>query len=669
MISTGFKGFDEVITGLRKGDNVVWQVGRIEEYVEFAKAFTRAAGENKKVIYMRFSSHEPLFRSDEKVKTYQLDAAAGFESFTTSVTDIISKEGRGAYYVFDCLSDLLPAWATDLAIGNFFVVACPYLFELDTIAYFAILRDQHSFKTVARIRETTQLLIDVYDCEGACYVHPLKVWNRYTRTMFLPHMKEGDRFLPLTDSANAARLLSHIMERKEDDPKRNLDYWDRLFLDAAELIHKGVSQREKDKMCDRLSRIMVTRDSKIMALVKKNFTLEDLLMIKPRLIGTGFIGGKAAGMLLARAILLREKPLDWAGFSEAHDSFYVGSDVFYTYLVQNGWWKLRMAQKTSEGYFDVAGVLKEKMLFGKFPDEVMEQFQQMIEYFGTSPMIVRSSSLLEDGFGNAFAGKYESIFCPNQGTPEERYLKFAEAVRKVYASTMSEEALNYRLERGLHERDEQMALLIQRVSGAYHKSYFFPDMAGVGISYNTYVWNEKMDARAGMLRLVAGLGTRAVNRVEGDYARIVALDEPLLRPYSEMNDVRRFSQHEVDVIDIKDDSLKAVSFSQLLSEGLDWNVEEFAVKDEEITARMRQGAEDGKEYWVLTFDRLLSKSPLAAIFQKALKALEREYQSPVDIEFTVNFIKDGSFKINLLQCRPLQTRGLGKKVDIPAAIP
>ena len=44
----------------------------------------------------------------------------------------------------------------------------------------------------------------------------------------------------------------------------------------------------------------------------------------------------------------------------------------------------------------------------------------MLEYYGQSPIIVRSSSLLEDGFGNAFTGKYESVFCPNQGSPEER---------------------------------------------------------------------------------------------------------------------------------------------------------------------------------------------------------------------------------------------------------
>ena len=102
--------------------------------------------------------------------------------------------------MFDCLSDLQSAWATDLMLGNFFSITCPYLFELDTIAYFALLRNNHSFKTVARIRETTQLLIDVYNTETSVYIHPLKVLNRYTPTMFFPHLKKGKTFTPIINS-------------------------------------------------------------------------------------------------------------------------------------------------------------------------------------------------------------------------------------------------------------------------------------------------------------------------------------------------------------------------------------------------------------------------------------------------------------------------------------
>ena len=136
----------------------------------------------------------------------------------------------------------------------------------------------------------------------------------------------------------------------------------------------------------------------------------------------------------------------------------------------------------------------------------------MLEYYGQSPVIVRSSSLLEDGFGNAFAGKYESVFCANAGSMEERLQEFENAVRVVYASTMSRSALDYRLRRGLDRKDEQMALLVQRVSGSHYGDYFMPCAAGVGYSYSAYRFLETLNPGAGMLRLVMGLGTSAVDR-------------------------------------------------------------------------------------------------------------------------------------------------------------
>ncbi|MDD5671895.1 MAG: PEP/pyruvate-binding domain-containing protein [Candidatus Omnitrophica bacterium] len=671
-VSTGLKGFDKIINGLRKGDNVVWQVDCIEDYFHFALSFIEhSLQENKKLVYIRFANHAPLVEpSDSRITTYQLSAYEGFESFATKIHSIISQEGPGTYYVFDCLSDLLSAWATDLMIGNFFVVTCPYLFELDTIAYFALLRERHSHKTIARIRETTQLLLDVYHCENTRYCHPIKVWNRYSPTMFLPHVEENNQFIPLTNSLDATRLFAHIFRDREQSAIRKLDYWDQLFLDAENLTKENLSSEDKDKLLQKLCGIMLSREEKITQLIKKNLALEDLLQIKSRLIGTGYIGGKSIGMLVARSILSKDVTHQWTDLLEPHDSFYIGSDVFYTYVVINGWWKLFMQQKTDEGYFKIAAVLREKMLQGKFSEEIREQFYQIIEYFGQSPFIVRSSSLLEDSYGNAFAGKYESIFCVNQGTPEERYQKLEEAVRRVFASTMNEDALAYRLQRGLSKHDEQMALLVQRVSGAYHGHYFFPDIAGVGVSYNAFVWNKGLDPKAGMLRLVFGLGTRAVNRVEGDYPRMVAMDAPMQRPHGGLEDARTYSQHQVDVLDTTQNSLEALSVTELMNQGLDINLESIAVKDLESAQIMKSISGKSRNMWILTFDGLLSDQSFIERMQQLLKVLENNYQHPVEVEFTINFKKNSrEAQINLLQCRPFQTKGLrGKKTEFPSRI-
>ena len=669
MITTGVKGLDKVTTGLRLGDNVVWQIDAVQHYAEFVAPFVQKAIEEKrKLVYIRFANHEPLLKADKNIKVYELDPHIGFEPFSAEVHSIARKEGEGVFYVFDCLSDLLSAWANDLMIGNFFKITCPYLFELNTIAYFALLRSRHSFKTVARIRDTTQLLIDVYHSHGDCYIHLLKVWNRYTPTMFLPHVRQKDKFVPIANSADTAKVFSEIFKKGAKSAKRNLDYWDQLFLQAEELASSKKSSGEtRAQMMDHLCRLLLARDEKMLDLTKKHLTLEDILNIKARTVGTGFIGGKSVGMLLARNILLQEKSLEAEKFFEPHDSFYIGSDVFYTYIVENGLWKDHMAQRTPEGFFEVAPKLHDKLLSGVFPEEIKDHFQQLIEYFGQSPIIVRSSSLLEDSYGNAFAGKYESIFLVNQGAPEERYSKFVEAVRRIYASTMNPDALAYRLQRGLDQMDEQMALLVQRVSGAYHNDYFFPDAAGVGISQNVFVWKSGLDPKAGMLRLVLGLGTRAVNRVEGDYPRVVALDEPLLKAYAGMAATQRFSQHDVDVLNIKENMPQTVHFRDLLKEKIRIPLELFAIKDHEGEEKLKaMGSEE--EAWVITFDGLVSKTSFSRTMQKILKTLEAAYGYPVDIEFTVNFKESGEFQVNLVQCRPMQTKGLGQRVKIPKTI-
>lgn len=667
-VSTGIKGLDKTLNYLQMGDNVVFQVENIEDYKIFINPYIKTALEcGKRIVYMRFAQHPPLLELSEKIVLYELNAATGFESFSRGVQDIIRQEGRDVFYVFDCLSDLLLAWATDLMIGNFFVIICPYLFDLNTVAYFSILRNSHSFKTIARIRETTQVLLDVYNFQGKLYVHPLKAWQRYSPTMFLPHMMEDDEFVPITNSADASSLFSYLTLTAASTAERNLDYWDRLFMQAKEAMKRKQDAGLKNKMIEQLSSVLIGREQRILDLVKKYFTLEDLLEIKERLIGTGFIGGKSAGMLLARNILRKDTSTKWSRHLELHDSFYIGSDVFYSYIVQNGWWSDFMSHKTRERYFESASELKRKMLKGKFPEEIRERFQLMLEYYGQSPIIVRSSSLLEDAFGNAFAGKYESYFCANQGTPEERYDKFEEAVRKIFASTMNIDALAYRLQRSLDQQDEQMALLVQRVSGSYRKKYYFPELAGVGLSYNTFVWQKGMNPEAGMLRLVFGLGTRAVNRVENDYPRIVALDAPLVKPYAKPEDAGRFSQHGIDVLNLEENRFQSLSVEEVLKDNLEEHLELIGTRDIDATERMKATGRDA-EVWILTFDELLAQTEFPDLMSKMLKQLEKTYNYPVDIEFTANFNAQGNIQINLLQCRPFQTRGHYRRVAIPDKI-
>jgi len=124
-------------------------------------------------------------------------------------------------------------------------------------------------------------------------------------------------------------------------------------------------------------------------------------------------------MLLARKMVANYLP-QYVKYLEPQDSYYIGTDIFYSYIVENKLWKLRILQRNDKYYFEKAEELKNAISNGKFSEPIRAQFRRMLNYFGQIPIIVRSSSFLEDGFGNAFAGKYESIFCVNACDPEER---------------------------------------------------------------------------------------------------------------------------------------------------------------------------------------------------------------------------------------------------------
>lgn len=660
-VCSGLVGFDQMIDHLRLGDNVVWQVDSVADYRTVVEPYlAQGKLDGRNLVYIRFGSHEPLVQDSQNVKIYEINARKGFESFAMAIHDLIELEGRKAFYVFDCLTELLKVWKSDFMIGNFFKVTCPLLYTLDTVAYFALIRNVHTNSTIAGIRETTQLLLDLYQVNEKYYIHPLKVWQRYSPTMFFPHLIQRQEALCITASSEAAELFSSITRGGE-----RLDYWDVLFHKAKEALSLDLQSQNEIKRT--LMSMLIGSESRMFNLCDRYFTLKDILRIASREVGTGFIGGKSVGMLVARKILEVEGRDRFKAILEPHDSYYIGSDVFYTYIVQNGWWELRTKQKTEDGYFRYAPELKEKLLRGEFPGNIQEKFVQMLEYFGQSPIIVRSSSLLEDNFGNAFAGKYESVFCVNQGTPEERYKAFVQGVRTVYASTMGEDALAYRMNRGLVNEDEQMAILVQRVSGDYYQEYFFPHVAGVGNSTNIYLWDKSMDMQAGMLRLVLGLGTRAVDRTIEDYAKIVTLDDPMRLPMVNYGDRNKFSQRFVDLLSLNENILTSRRIEEILATDLKVDPSLFRSIDYETIAYLGQmGYSHVKTPYLTDFETLLKATDFPRVMREMLGLLAKVYDYPVDIEFTANFTRNKKYKINLLQCRPLQTRGLGKSVAIPA---
>ena len=658
FLSTGLPGLDRVFRGLRGGDNVVFQVDSIEDYVPFVRPLVEhAIKTNRRVIYFHFAKeHAPLIPDDCGADIHVLNPEEGFESFITRIHDVLNVNGPNSCCVFDPLAELSLEPYSDRMLGNFYVLTCPYLYALQSVTYYALLKNYHSFYASTPIRDTTQILVDVYRHNGRIYVHPRKVMHRYSPTMHMLHVWEGEEFRPVTESSVITEVLTSASWAGLPFAPERPGHWTRTFLEAEETLIASKRGKATEKQVSDAFHLTVksaiTREERTRQLVEKYLTLADVLDIQKRMVGSGYIGGKAVGMLVARAILRRAAP-KWNDLLESHDSFFVGSEVFYSFLVDNKCWHVRQKHKKPETFLDSADEARQRLLLGTFTERMKGRFARMLDYFGQAPIIVRSSSLLEDNYGNAFAGKYESVFCANQGPKHIRLDDFMFAVRKTYTSSMSEEALTYRKERGVLDLDEQMALLVQRVSGIQYGSLFFPQAAGVGFSYNPYCWSKEIDPEAGMLRLVFGLGTRAVDRNDDDYTRVVALNAPTKRPEGDFDEVRHYAQRRVDVLDLEANLPMSYDFVDVARRCEGLPIEIFASRDE---ATVRMAEERGMHDvfpWVPTFDGLLTETPFAQDMREMLAILHEAYGCPVDVEFTVNFLRGGKYKINLLQCRPI----------------
>jgi len=404
---------------------------------------------------------------------------------------------------------------------------------------------------------------------------------------------------------------------------------------------------------------------------KEWFTINDLADIRRRKIGTGRIGGKSAGMLLALRILKDVGGEDIQESLRAPDSYFIGSDVFYTFMSLNNLvhWMDQKYKTEDEMRADYPIILRD-FEAGTFPPEILDQFRVLLQSVENKPLIVRSSSLLEDNFGTSFAGKYESIFCPNQGSLLQNLRDLTRAIIHVYVSTMNPGALLYRRSKKLQDYDERMAILIQVVEGETYGRYFLPQAAGVAFSRNLYRWAPQIRREDGFMRLVFGMGTRAVDRVGNDFPRLVALSHPTLRPSTDHKSIRRYSQQYVDVIDLEDNSFKTLPIHEVLDARYP-PLRYIAQLDRDgYFESMRSSMLDGSvKDLVLTFDDLLRRTPFAERMRHILQTLEKSYNSPVDLEFTLKIENSNMGKprliITLLQCRPQSALIPSEAVSLP----
>ena len=410
------------------------------------------------------------------------------------------------------------------------------------------------------------------------------------------------------------------------------------------------------------------------SLAKNHITMRDMDLILQKSLWSrkrpGRLGGKASGMILALKILLpllakHESELE--EYIRVPDTWYLNSGVFSEFLDRNNLYlfhtyKYKSREEIEREFQHIEGKFKN----ATFAPEVVEDFRKILEEIGEDPIIIRSSSLLEDSFGLAFSGKYLSVFLTNQGDIETRLAAFINGLKRVFASIFGPDPILYRLDHGLLDFDERMAMVVQKVVGRRFGDYFFPFVSGVLFSRNVYAWNPKIKKEEGLGRLVFGLGTRAVDRVGSDYPRMIPLSHPLLRPEVTASQIKKYSQRQVDLLNLKKGCFETVDF-RTLSATVQHPDLFYAVsvdKDGHCAAPLFKGQEFGGGELLVTFENLLTKTPFVSLAKKILSKVESVYGRPVDMEFAW----DGD-KFYLLQCRALSTRKELERVAVPEDVP
>ncbi|MCD6598433.1 MAG: hypothetical protein J7L04_12130 [Bacteroidales bacterium] len=380
----------------------------------------------------------------------------------------------------------------------------------------------------------------------------------------------------------------------------------------------------------------------------------------------GKLGGKGAGLILSKFILKKVSGQDeFLKGIKTPNTWYLNSDGLLHFMKYN-----KLEDIVEQKYKNIDQIRKEypyiSYIFknSSFSPEVLNGLSLALDDLGPVPLIIRSSSLLEDRFNTAFAGKYKSLFIANQGTKEERIQELMDAIAEVYASTFGPDPIEYRKERNLLDYHEEMGIMIQEVVGKKVGNYFLPSFAGVAFSHNDYRWSGRIKKEDGLIRLVPGLGTRAVDRLSNDYPILLSPGQPNLRVNVTIDEIVRYSPKKVDVINLKTRVFETIDMHSLLREsGNEYpSISQIVslVTENYIQQAKKFGMDFNKDNYVVTFDGLINNTDFPKQIHTVLNVLEKELGGPIDIEFA----HDGK-DFYLLQCRPLSYAKIHKPAIIP----
>lgn len=450
-------------------------------------------------------------------------------------------------------------------------------------------------------------------------------------------------------------------------------------LDAVEKYTRQVTSSGNTSPTEKwlvaeLAHRFLTTDERLIDRVIDHLSIEDFEPLLARIIGAsktdGGIGGKGAGLFIAEQILKHEAETDpLLADIKTPGTWYLAADQIDVFLRYNQMEEMYAYKYNSISYFrmtydDVVAKIKN----GRFPSHMMQMLVMILQDLQDVPIIVRSSSLLEDRSNSAFSGKYKSLYLSNKGTKEERLNALVDAILEVYSSQYNPDSFQYREQRHLLHFSEKMGILIQEVVGTKIGPYYMPLFAGVAFSENPLCWSPRITREGGLVRMVMGLGTRAVDRVNNDYPLLFSPQNPGFRINQNPKDVLHYSPRFIDLMNLESGCFETVEVEPFLKEWGDQIPQLHklvsAYNDDFMQKKNAIELSPKKDHMVVTFEGILMDTDFAKKINRIFAVLKEKMGIQVDLEFAY----DGK-NLVLLQCRSLNKGIRSEAAPIPRHIP
>lgn len=369
-------------------------------------------------------------------------------------------------------------------------------------------------------------------------------------------------------------------------------------------------------------------------------------------IGEGSMGGKGRGLAFVGYMVKNHPELN------IHKNLPVTTpktvvlctDIFDEFMEANALYAVALSDKPDEE------ILKH-FLAAKLPKRLVSDFLVFFEAI-SSPVAIRSSSLLEDSQYQPFAGIYSTYMIPYVDDKYEMVRILSNAIKAVYASVFYKDSKAYiSVTQNLIDQ-EKMAVVLQEVVGSEYGESFYPAISGVARSINYYpIGNEKPED--GIVDMAMGLGKYIADGSTG--LRFSPLHPQNILQLSTLELALRDTQTQLY-------ALNKSSISKEITTDDSFNLTRLNVKDTEENGPLRYlastyDAQDriikngfykgGRK--IVSFVNILQHKvfPLAEMLDSVLKTGQKEMGRPVEIEFAVDIQDQQHAALYILQIRPI----------------